>query len=329
MKPANKFIVLILLCLLSGSVSAANRSAQDLLAKPRIVVASNVRVRSEPNTAATEVTKLQLGVVIRPVEQSKAREKIGNAEDFWYRLALADGKEGWVFGAFTMPYDAKDRDAIYKRIASDRLKIENPNFADAADLARFLTAAAKEITEKSALSWVELSRLLAMKQAAAAIPIDQQEQSPFKEWLKANEASLVYSEPAGSWLVRSDLFWALQKKYVALPIAGQIAWEGAQNSLPGECEGYPPCHLGRINLTVGKYLQLYPRGARADEALSQIIEELKNVAEYGALEGKAGAEDAKDARPEIVTLRATITKTTSAKKAEALQLLSRYEQFYR
>src|SRR5687768_2244477 len=275
MRPANKLIAALLLFL--STAPALSRNRQDILVKPRIVVASNVRVRSEPKTAAAEVTKLPLGVVIRPVEQSKAREKIGGAEDFWYRVALADGREGWVFGAFTAPFDARDRDAIYKRIASDRLKVKDAGFADSADLARFLTAAAKEVTDKTALAWIELARLLAKKQAAQSIPIDQQEQSPFKEWRKANEASLVYNEPAGLWLVRSDLFWSLQKKYAALPLAGQIAWEGANNTVPGECEGYLPCHLARLNLTLGKYLQLYPRGAHADDALTQIIEELKSL----------------------------------------------------
>ena len=326
MRPANKLITAALLLFISTS-PAFSRNRQDILVKPRIVVASNVRVRSEPKTSAPEVAKLQLGVVIRPVEQSRTREKIGGADDFWYRVALPEGREGWVFGAFTAPYDAKDRDAIYKRIASDRLKVKDAGFAASADLARFLTAAAKEVTDKTALAWIELARLLAMKQAAESIPADQQEQPVFKEWRKANEASLVYNEPAGMWLVRSDLFWSLQKKYAALPLAGQIAWEGANNTVPGECEGYAPCHLARLNLTLGKYLQLYPRGAHVDDALTQIIEELKSL--EASLGEKPAAEGRKEAVPEITALRASITRTAGAKKAEALQLLDRYTQAYR
>lgn len=305
------------------------RAAQDVLAKPRIVVASNIRVRSEPNTAAAEVAKLQLGVIVHPVEQTKAKEKLGAAEDYWYRITLAGGKTGWIFGAFTLPFDASDRAAIYKRIASDRLKVTDASFSDSADLTRFLTAAIKEVRDQSALAWLELSRLLAMRRAAEAVPIDQQEQPVFKEFFKANEASLVYHEPGGMWLVRSELFWNLQKKYAALPIAGQIAWEGAENTVPGECEGYPPCHVARLNLTKGKYLQLYPRGARADEALAAIIEELQGVAQFLTPEEKPTAEDKREAHPEIATLRATISKTTSAKRTEALALLARYEQYYR
>lgn len=327
MRLANKLIAAALLCLDVAAAPALARNRQDILVKPRIVVASNVRVRSEPKTSASEVTKLQLGVVIRPVEQSRTREKIGSAEDVWYRVALPEGREGWVFGAFTAPFDDRDRDAIYKRIASDRLKVKDAGFADSADLARFLTAAAKEVTDKTALAWIELARLLAMRQAAESIPPDQQEQPVFKEWRKPNESSLVYNEPAGRWLVRSDLFWSLQKKYATLPLAGQIAWEGANNTVPGECEGYVPCHLARLNRTMGKYLQLYPRGAHADDALTQIVEELKSL--ESTLAEKPAAEGRKEAAPEITALRASITRTAGAKKAEALQLLDRYAQAYR
>lgn len=324
MKSLMKRTLLVGLSLLA--IAATSPAAQT---KSRITIASNVRVRALPNTSAEEVTRLQIGTIVQELEQASAREKIGNAEDYWYKVALPNGKQGWLFGSFTLPFVAANRAEIYKRIASERLKIKDAGFAESADLGRFMTIAMTEVGDKNALAWIELARLLAMKQAGAAVPIDQQNQPQFKTWLKANEASLVYSEPSGMWLVKSELFWNLQKKYAALPIADEIAWEGAKNYLPGECEGDLSCVLGLLNVTDAKYLRLYPKGAHAEEALASLLEAFESMAESLKTAEKPGAEERKYAVKDLAELRASITRTVSPKKAGALQLLAGFERHYR
>jgi hypothetical protein len=326
MKTMIKRIAVIGLCLLAACGGAESLASQN---KSRITIASNVRARALPNTSAEEVTRLQIGTIVQELEQSPAKEKIGGAEDYWYKLALPGGKEGWVFGSFTMPFTASNRAEIYKRIASERLKIKEPGFAESADLGRFMTIAMTEIEDKNALAWIELTRLLAMKQAGAAVPSDMQNQPQFKTWLKSNEASLVYSEPSGMWLVKSELFWNLQKKYAALPIADEIAWEGAKNYLPGECEGEISCVLGLLNVTDAKYLRLYPRGAHVEEALASLLEAFDSMAESLKTAEKPGAEERKYAVKDLAELRAGITRTASPKKAKALQQLGEFERHYR
>jgi hypothetical protein len=326
MKIIMKRTLLVTLSLFVVSALPVSLAGQN---RSRITVAANVRARTLPNTSAEEVTKLQIGTIVQELEQSPGKEKIGNAEDYWYKVSLPNGKMGWVFGSFTLPFVVNNRAEIYKRIASERLRIKDANFADSADLARFMTIAMTEVGDKSSLAWIELARLLAMKQAGGAIPIDKQEQAPYKAWLKANESSLVYSEPSGMWLVKSDLFWNLQKKYVALPIADQIAWEGAKNYLPGECETDISCHLGALNRMEGKYLKLYPKGAHVEEALSGLLEDLDGLTELLKTSEKPGAEERKYATRDLAELRASVTKTTSAKKAQTLQRLALFEQFYR
>jgi hypothetical protein len=309
-----------------GSIASP---AQDT-AKSRITVASNVRVRSLPNTTADEVAKLPIGVVVRQLEQSSTKERIANNEDYWYKVATLDGKEGWLFGSFTAPFDARNKAAIYKQIAADRLKIESMNFVDWADLSRFLTSAATEVTDKEALPWIELARLLAMRNAAATMPIDKQNQPPFQPWLKANESNLIYSDPAGQWFVKAELFWNLHKKYSTLAIADQIAWEAANISLGGECEGYVPCNVSRLNVTTGRYLKLYPQGAHSGEALDQMQEELQSLIDYHkSEEDKPNTDERKEALPEFAILRTTLTKVTNAKKARVAQTLTQLESRYR
>jgi hypothetical protein len=326
MKTTMKIPLLALLCLFAVSAKALPSASQS---KSRITVASNVRARALPNTTAEEITKLPIGTIVNELEQSSAKEKIGNSEDFWYKVALPNGKEGWIFGSFTLPFTTTNRAEIYKRIASERLKIKDASFSDSADLARFMTLAMSEVTDKNALAWIELARLLAMKQAGTTIPSDKQDQAPYKAWLKANEASMVYSEPSATWLVKSDLFWNLQKKYAALAIADQIAWEGAKNYLPGECEGYVPCHLYSLSVTDGQYLKLYAKGAHVEEALGNVIEVLGSLTEILKTSEKPDATDRKEAKSAILELQTAITKTTSTKKAKALQLLNQFAQAYR
>ncbi len=241
-------------------------SRQEAPVKSRITTATGVRVRTAPQTTAQEVTKLQLGLVVEVSERTAAREKIGAAADYWYRVAAPGGAEGWLFGGLTAPFDPQRRVESYLKIANDRLKIEEASFAERADLYKFLDRVAPEAKEGAALAELELLRLLALHQSLAAMPFDKLDAAPYKDWTKEHEKLIVYSEPAGLWFVRADALWALEKKYRGLAVAERIAWEASRLPLPGECEGYLPCYLSLVGLTDGEYLKLYPRGAHVGEA---------------------------------------------------------------
>jgi hypothetical protein len=128
----------------------------------RITTASGVRLRTAPQTRADEVTRLPLGAVVQAQEQSPGKENIGQSEAFWYRVITADGKSGWMFGSFSVPFDPAQREAIYQRLAAERLKVEQANFAELSDLVNFLTRAATETTTPAVTAELELSRLLAL-----------------------------------------------------------------------------------------------------------------------------------------------------------------------
>lgn len=314
------------LALTSHTTTARAQAYAD--GKWRIAIASGVRLRSAPNTSAEEVTRLLIGSVVRELEQSASKEKIGSSEDYWYRVSTGDGKEGWLFGSFTVPFDSNNPAVAYRRIASERLKVEQLSFADVTDLVRFLTSVTADVKDPAASAELEFARLMALKRALNELPPDHTEQSPHGAWIKANEASLVFSEPAGMWFVKSDLFWDLRKKHSGLPIAEQIAWEAANNPIPGECEGYVPCHLTALGWTMGEYLKLYPRGAHAEEAMDKFIEYLEPLIDL-AKDGNVAPEDKPQARKDIAALRDVVTKTSSAKKTTALNLLNKLSPYYR
>lgn len=324
-------------CALAVAASARGpRQEADGASKSRIIIASGARVRSAPNSGAGEAGRLQLGVVVRELERSGAKEKVGAAEDFWYRVAAPGGVEGWVFGALTAPFDESRRAAIYRKLAGDRLKTgdeaSTASFAEQTDLVAFLARAASEVKGREERGEFELLRLLALHAALASVPIDKQGEQPYQSWLKTNEPQIVYSEPAGQWFVRADLLWDLQKKYADLPLGERIAWEASQIPLPGECEGYLPCYMHLYTMTEGNYLKLYPRGAHAGEALGKIADSLAEtvkslsspnnpfeVPETGRVE----------LRQLISRLRAQISTSPHANRARALRQLDALARRFR
>ncbi|HEX6626123.1 MAG TPA: SH3 domain-containing protein [Pyrinomonadaceae bacterium] len=298
----------------------------------RITTATGARLRTAPQTSADEVSKLALGVVVRELERSAAKERIGAVEDFWYRVAAPGGAEGWVFGGLTAPFDARRRAETYLKLAGDRLKIEEPNYADAVALLGFVERVAPEMKTRAAVAELELLRLLALHKALGAIPLERLNDSPYKELVKEREALAVYSDPAGQWFVRADALWELEKKYRGLPVAERIAWEASRLPLPGECEGYLPCTLSYTVSTEGQYLRLYPRGAHAGEALDGISSLLDAVLEDAQSNNpvyEVPAADRASFRKELGDLGIIITRAGHPKGAVVLQKLNQLAARFR
>jgi hypothetical protein len=317
------FITLTLLLVLATQGAGAAFAAQSS-AGSRIVTAAGVRLRERPDTDAAEVARLQLGAVVDVQERSAEKSKAGASEDYWYLVSGPGGARGWVFGGLTAPFAAARRDEIYLKLANERLSNTAATFADLSELVRFLGRATREVTARGSLAELELLRLEALARSLASFSIQDQDKPPYKSWTAEHEREIVYSEPAGQWYVRAELFWDLQRKYAGLPVAERAAWQAAQTPLPGECEGYLPCHLALQTMTNGQYLKLYPRGPHADAALAGIAELLRQVSED--LRGRnpvydVPREDRAEFRKTVATLRAQIAAASSPKKAQMLKQL--------
>ncbi len=321
--------VMLLVAILFTGFGGGAYASQGNAPKSRITVASNVRLRAEPNTSAAEIARLQIATVLKELERSPAKELIGGAEDYWYRVSTDDGKQGWLFGSLTAAFDPARRAETYLLITADRLKQEDLSFFDYADLGKFLSSAITEVTDRQRLAELELSRLIAMQKATVRISLGDASASLYKDWIKANEAELVYSEPAGAWHVKSDRFWQLQKKYSTMPIGERIAWEAASNPLGGECEGDTSCIIRMLNMTTGRFLSLYPKSSRADEVLAQIGDYLEESFDMLKDEPRLDAAGRAHMRKELTELRASLAKSSSPKRLRALALIDKYMNHYR
>jgi len=321
------FLTALVSCSLALAAAAfrpapARASAQEQ--KARITTASGVRLRAAPAASAAEVARLQLGTVVYEQGRSDARARVGEAEDYWYRVATTGGQEGWVFGALTEPFHSGQRDEIYLRIAEARVGYAAATFGDLADTVRFLDRALREVTVREARGDLELARLLTLGRSFASIDMEGLERQPYKGWVKEHEGEAVYSEPAGQYFIRSELLWGLQKKYSGLPVAEKAAWDAAQNPLPGECEGYLPCVIHLELETNAKYLSLYPRGRNAGDAAGAIADTLLAVAEDAKEKNpvyEVPPEDRADFRAQLAKLRAVLAAAGAPRAAEALRLL--------
>ena len=122
-----------------------------------------------------------------------------------------------------------------------------------------------------------LARLQALAQVLASIPIERTDDPIFPSWLAAHDELVVYSEPAGEWLIRHVVLRQAHAEHQQSTAADEIAWIGARTGIPGECEGYVPCYVFGLNYREGEYLRRERSGRHRGEALAQIAETIQRI----------------------------------------------------
>ncbi|MCA1618584.1 MAG: SH3 domain-containing protein [Acidobacteria bacterium] len=316
----------------TNAAAAPKPSAAQSNTRTLITTATGARLRERPDAGSAEVGRLQLGLVVEELERSAEKARVGSAEAFWHRVSAPGGASGWVFGGLVAPFDPARRDETYQRLASERVSHAAPTFPELSELVRFLDRALKEVTRREARAELELTRLFALGRSLASIAMEDLEKPPYKPWLTEHAGEIVYSEPAGQWFVRSELLWSLQRKHAGLPVAERAAWEAAQTPLPGECEGYLPCYIYKETETNGRYLRLYPRGAHAEQALSNLSEFFGHVTEDlrgGNPVFEVPRVDRPSFRKSVAALRAQLALVPAAGRARVVAQLDEIARRFR
>jgi hypothetical protein len=177
------------------------------------------------------------------------------------------------------------------------------------------TAPAAEDRGRFALLWLRSLRWL-----LAAIPFDAgRDTPPYRPWLAAHESTVVYSEPAGQWLVSPDLVRAVHDSHGSTRSGDDIAWFLVTNGYPGECEGYVPCYAHIMNWLDGEYLRRHPDGRRVSEAVARVRETLdtirKMLADPPALDMLNPATDCGDLKAGFEPLRAAVLRSAADDRA--------------
>ncbi len=171
-------------------------------------------------------------------------------------------------------------------------------------------AAARDPEERG---WAALEWLRALRDVLRAIPIERSV-GPYPAWVAAHDDLIVYSEPAGEWLLRDVMVWKTHADHAASSAADEIAWLAATTGLPGECEG--------------EYLRRHPRGAHVDEALGNVASSLSNVLDdllrrpYAA-DFFDATKDCSDLLKSLTPLRAAVATAHATAASPALTLTDR------
>ena len=291
----------------------------------KITTVSAMRVRKAPQITADEVRRLKLGTVVSAEARSTNQDSISGKTDYWYRVNLSNGNTGWVFGGLLLDYSARERMKLLREIIEARFKAENTDFADRQEIYELAASAIAESKDTSSRAEFELLKLLSLAAWAASFPDHQRDKSPYREWLRAHEAKLIPNEFGGSYNLRTELLWNLERKYHSLPIGERIAWEAAQNPRPSDCEGDEVCHFflyeGEIT-----YLSLHPKGTHATEAIKNLTaaltdEVIRRANDRGG--DKYAVEERNALRKLLASLRLAIAKTSAPEKTALLERLAR------
>jgi hypothetical protein len=294
---------------------------------PQVIVSvTSARVRKEADTNAETLELAKLGTIFQIVEQN----------DKWSKVKFSkDGKDqnGWVSKTVSLPFTNAKRAEIYQTIADKYLKQSALDFTTAAQVFDFLNSSTREIKTQKTLADLSLKRLIALQNALQKVAIDKQTENPYKDFLKATEKEITYSEPSAQWLVRSGNFWELHAKYKTLPIGEEIAWSAAQNPIPGECEGYINCYLYLIRSTDGEYLNFYPNGKYSRQSLKNITNLLEPIAadanEKTIYSSASDTSDRADFNRYLTELRAIIAKTSYIEKSKTLAQIRQIAEAHR
>ena len=303
-----------------------NSTKTDSAELPQIIVTSvSVPVRSLAKSDAPTVSNVKLGTILKVTEKNPA----------WYKVQYStNGKNssGWISANSTSDLSASDKPEIYHQIVERNYKPQM-DFASAAELYEFLSKVDGELDSSDKSAEIEVKRLLALRSALKTIPADKRETSPYKEFLKAQENETVYSEPSGEWLVVSNQFWGLHNKYKKSTVSDSIAWEAANNPLPGECEGYVNCYLFDLRMRFGEYLNLHPNGKNAADALKNITDYLSPIVadskQKSIYNGPTDVTDRAEFNNLVAELRTIIARLPFVEKEKTLQQLRQIAEAYR
>ena len=89
-------IVLILAGLLISACDSVPTEASNTFAE---VVVHQESLRVDPTTVSSEITFLDRGLEVKVIGRTQERSRISGHNEYWYRVRLPDGIEGWLYGA--------------------------------------------------------------------------------------------------------------------------------------------------------------------------------------------------------------------------------------
>jgi hypothetical protein len=219
----------------------------------------------------------------------------------------------------------KEDFATLEKEAARALAAETESFATRAALVARLQTGSERAPDANQRARLALWWLRAMRSLLETIPFGGSNEQPYRDWLAQHEKVVVYSEPAGQWLLFPDVVWRVHDAHTSAQAAEAIAWFAVENGYPGECEGYIPCYANIMNWLDGEYLRRHSRGAHASEAVQQVhislTEAVKRLSEADAKRYLNPATDCGDLKAGLDPLRQAINNSNANRRSAAVDVI--------
>ena len=211
--------------------------------------------------------------------------------------------------------------------ATRALRPETELFAERAALVARLQAGSERAPDANQRARLALLWLRAVRGVLATITSGPSPEEPYRDWLERHQKVVVYSEPAGQWLLIPEVIWKVHDAHRSAASAEAIAWFAIENGYPGECEGYIPCYANIMNWLDGEYLRRHPRGPHASEIVEQVhsslSESVKRLSEPDAKSYLNPSTDCGDLKSGLVPLREAIDKSNAGRRVAAVNVIDR------
>ncbi len=100
-----------------------------------IIKGDKVNLRSEPVVTSKVVKQFRPGELVFYLDKTDKRLKVGEDEDFWYKVKTQENKYGWVFGKYIYYIDGSKYPErffreilIYEIVKNDKLSAHSTNY---------------------------------------------------------------------------------------------------------------------------------------------------------------------------------------------------------
>lgn len=290
-----------------------------LLAAPpvppqRLVTGTGLRIRAAPEASAAVVEKVALGSVLPCLEESPP-VAIGERTASFCRM-----ERGWYFTALTEPLQS-DRFAQVDRLIEARTRELPEGVAEERwpDVYQLHMMMLRRIDERSGVGKLKarLAELSFVATHASAFHADPR----------------VVGDDSQGPRVKNSAFEKMVKDAKGTAAHEDATWALYQHGWGGECEGDPPCVLGRAHGTACTFLASFPKGERARLAVADIIETLVSQAEFDARNGQdvqpSDAAGKQAVLVEVNKLKSCVANAGSGDTKRALELLEKTANRYR
>ena len=244
----------------------------------KIVIATEVLLRESSELNANILGRLTLGSIVKASKRTREKIYRNGIAGYWYYVTH-DTKKGWVFGSLLRDFKIKDQESIYWRLVKERRAKKPSYFVDYLELHQYIRSILPHIKRKKIRAALELDYLISLQKTAQKIPFNKYTIEPYSNFLKKNKKDLLYDEISGRYLVPSQHYWRLAKHYQHSEEGDKITWYAANVELGGECEGDISCIFLAMTGSTGLYLNRYPQGVYAENAMIKIIPVLNYMLE--------------------------------------------------